>query len=472
MISFTTTPAVVNGLFGVPKDDGKIRLIIDARAANIIFDDPVAVELPTPDLIARMHCPTGGPVWVAKSDLSDFYFRFRIPSWMHRYFALPPIAAGEVGRGHVYGVGTLIYPCLAVLSMGWSHSVYVAQTAHQFIIDSHSRVLRASGRITHSSDLIIDRLRYAIYIDDAVFIGTDKQQVSEGHSEYLSIMSSVDLPAKQSKVVAATCDPVKCLGFEIHGEEIAVGVSPLELDQLCVLTRMVLDSKQCTGNQMQQLVRRWTWAMLICRPALTVFTSVYRFIKCAGHRTFEIWPCVRRELVIAMRIAPLLVSYLGSNWFDKVVACDASSVGLGVAVAGDVSVSSITAAASHSGILVKPDEKEEAQLNEPIFNANWYPIISSGWNWEEHINQLELRSVSTAIRWVLSHPSSSRGRLLLLSDSQVAVGALSKGRSSSFPILRCLRPISAMLLGSGLRVYARWIASADNPADEPSRLFQ
>src|SRR5689334_11023729 len=32
MISFTTEPLVVNGLFGVPKDEGaSIRLIIDAR---------------------------------------------------------------------------------------------------------------------------------------------------------------------------------------------------------------------------------------------------------------------------------------------------------------------------------------------------------------------------------------------------------------------------------------------------------
>ena len=86
-------------------------------------------------------------------------------------------------------------------------------------------------------------------------------------------------------------------------------------------------------------------------------------------------------------------------------------------------------------------------------------------------HELELRSVSTAVRWVLSHPSSLCGRMLLLCDSQVAVGALSKGRSSAYRILCRLRPISALLLGSGLRIYARWIASADNPADEPSRRF-
>jgi len=306
MLSFTTTPLVVNGLFGVPKDDGKIRLIVDARAANIVFDDPVSVELPTPDLVARLHCPTGGPVYVAKSDLSDFYFRFRIPQWMHPYFALPPVAAEEFGQEGVYGAGTLIYPCFAVLSMGWSHSVYLAQTAHEYIVDTRTGLL-AADRITHTSDLTINRLRHALYIDDAIFIGTDRVEVMTGHTDYLLAVRSVDLPAKQSKVVGATSLPVKCLGFEVDGEEMSVGVSPVELDELCRLTRFVLNAGTCTGHQMQQLVGRWTWAMLVNRPSLAVFSAVYRFIKCAGYRRFDIWPCVRRELTTVLHLFWLLI---------------------------------------------------------------------------------------------------------------------------------------------------------------------
>ena len=61
MISFTTTPRVVNGVFGVAKPDGSQRLIIDARAANRIFGDPPRVTLPTPDLFTQIGVPREEP---------------------------------------------------------------------------------------------------------------------------------------------------------------------------------------------------------------------------------------------------------------------------------------------------------------------------------------------------------------------------------------------------------------------------
>src|SRR4051812_22284814 len=86
----------------------------------------------------------------------------------------------------------------------------------------------------------------------------------------------------------------------------------------------------------------------------------------------------------------------------------------------------------------------------------------------EHINVLEARALSTAVRWVLSHPLSMGRRLLALSDSQVVIGAVNKGRSSSQQLLRCLRGVSALLLASGVRLVLQWVPSASNPADEPS----
>jgi hypothetical protein len=110
-------------------------------------------------------------------------------------------------------------------------------------------------------------------------------------------------------------------------------------------------------------------------------------------------------------------------------------------------------------------------LDVPLLSARWSTIIASKWHHEEHINSLELRSISTALRWVLSHPSAIGSRLLLLSDSQVAVGALSKGRSSSHTIMCRLRPINTLLLSTGVQLHTRWVPSHVNPADGPSRKF-
>ena len=63
-------------------------------------------------------------------------------------------------------------------------------------------------------------------------------------------------------------------------------------------------------------------------------------------------------------------------------------------------------------------------------------------------------------------------RLLLLSDSSTCVGAINKGRSSSYRILRPLRSISALLLGAGIALRVLWIPTELNPADAASRLRQ
>ena len=95
MIVFTTTPEVVNGLSCRKKPNGDYRLIIDGRWANREFVEPPHIELPTPDLFAKIVVPPPVPgtprtkLWVAKTDLSDYYYNIAIPEWMIPFFALP-----------------------------------------------------------------------------------------------------------------------------------------------------------------------------------------------------------------------------------------------------------------------------------------------------------------------------------------------------------------------------------------------
>ena len=135
MVEFTTTPKVVNGVFGVPKDGDAIRLIIDARPANSVFSDPSPVQLPTPDLLAQLVAPRDKPFYVAKVDLDNFYHRIRLPTWMRPYFALPSVHACDVDL-----IGDhQVYPMCTTLPMGWSHSVLVAQVAHEHFINTHTK---------------------------------------------------------------------------------------------------------------------------------------------------------------------------------------------------------------------------------------------------------------------------------------------------------------------------------------------
>lgn len=452
MIGFTTQPKVVCGVFAVPKDESVDRLIIDARPANSIFVEPEPVKLPTPDLLANLCVDSSRRLFVAKVDLDNFYHRLRLPDWMRPYFALPPVSASAVGMADQFGAGTMVYPCCATLPMGWSHSVLLAQTAHEHVLNTLTS-LQQSSRITTTNDTVVDRVRHQVYIDDLNIFGYDADEVRKVQDEYVGVVESLGLVVKPSKVVRPTASGVECVGLEVDGTAHTVGVSAAKLERLRVDTLAALSVETMTGIDLSRLVGRWTWACLACRPSLSVFSAVYRFIESARGRTFRVWNSVRNELRTVMGLCPLLFTDIGSGWFNRVVATDASDTGQGV-VAAAVEVTNVTTVETAVDLVEQND---------------WYTVVSSRWGEPEHINVLELRALTTAVRWVCSHPSAMRHRILILCDSQVVVGAVSKGRSSSPALLSRLRHLTSWLLATGLRLKLVWIPTNFNPADGPSR---
>jgi hypothetical protein len=460
-------PHVINGLFGVPKSDGKIRLIIDARLTNDIFNDPPYIELPGPDLLSKLKIDQPETIYVAKTDLSDFYYRIRIPEWMKTYFGLPPIMMN----------GKKMYPVLKVLAMGWSHSVFVTQTIHQHLLNIETK-LNDKDRINSNNDLLLNRTRHLVYIDDLIIIGHDRNEIDLFQKDYCIQMENKNFKVKQSKIIPPTSTGVDCLGMELNGNDFTIGIHPIKLNQLIYDTRQLLFNGYCTGRALSRIVGKWTWSMLVFRPALSIFNSVYRFIESSDRICFKLWTTVRYELECCIGIAPLLWSSLDNPWWDKVIATDASMIGQGVCATKQIPLQTVVNISS----LNQNDNNNNNHNNQILHNIlndddniKWSTIISSKWNNNnnnnnsEHINSLELRSIMSSIKWCLSYPSSIKHRILLLSDSQVAVNILTKGRSSSHKLLRRTRSISAHLLASHIQLFIKWIPSHLNPADSPSR---
>jgi integrase len=467
MLSFCRTPKVVNGLFATPKKGDAQRLVVDARPSNAVWVPSPKVHLPTPDLISQLQAKDGQSYYAAKADLDNYYHRLRLPSWMHPYFALPPVKAGELGKGEVFGPDTLIYPCCATLPMGWSHAAFLAQAAHEHVVDTRTS-LRRGDRITASSDLRLDRPRHLIYIDDFNLFDEDSARAARLHREYNEAMEAVGLPPKLAKDQPPSAEGVECIGVVFHGRRHTVGVHPTKLARLVTNTTRLLERAECTGREMAALVGHWSWAFMPRRGAFSVFNAVYRFIETAGRRVFDVWPTAARELRTAIALAPLLFSSLRSEWFPEAVASDASESGMGVVAAAR--------GAGHCALLARreplPGPDTPRTLHPALRGTRWKEIISSRWRFKEHINVLEMRAADAAVRWAASRPSAFRARLVLLCDSAVVVGAIRKGRSSSYPLLRRLRVVAATTLALGIRLYVNWIATEVNPADRPSRRFE
>lgn len=465
MVSFTKSPRVVNGVFAVPKDEHSDRLIVDARAANAVFTEPPKVELPTPDLLAQLTVmDSTQPVYVAKVDLDNFYHKLALPQWMWPYFALPAVTADEVGLTREFGAGARIFPCCTTLPMGWSHSVFAAQQSHEHTVNARCTLLRPEDRITTHTDNRLDRTRHLIYIDDVILLGPQRHLVAAAQDQYVGVVDAVGTPHKPSKKHPPTCDGLECVGLVVHGRDFTVGADPVELRRLSSDTLALLSRGRCSGLELASLVGRWTWAALACRPALATLSSVYRFIERAGRRVFFVWPSVERELDVLVGLAPFLHSRLDQDWFPHVIATDASSTGIGI-VACNTGSQAVRTAATSRAVLQPEAGTPPAVCND----LRWSTIVSRRWREAEHINVLEMRAVSTALRWALSRPVCMQRRILLLCDSQVVVGCLVKGRSSSPPLLRLLRLLAALQIASGSRFRVLWIRSETNPADDASR---
>jgi len=489
MIEFTSSPKCINGLFGVPKGTDKIRLIVDARPANLLFIDSPPVRLPTPDVFADLRVDhQRGPLFVGKLDLDNFYHRLSLPAWLRPYLALPAVPAGAVGAP---GAPTdLVYPMFTTLPMGFSHAVYLAQIAHEHLLDTCVPSFSAVDRVRTGGDPRVDRMRHAVYIDDIVVLGHDESQVRRAMQQYIDACPAHGLLVPPPKIVWPSAEGVECLGLEIHGTDLTVCVLPSKLAALRRDTWALLRRGMCSGLELQQLMGRWTWACLVRRHSLSAFNSVYRFSRCAGRNVYTLWNSVRNELAVAIGLAPLLISTINTQRFPSVLATDASMTGgafvsarlpaelqeQSVCVVRDGVVGCVS---SHQSlrdrhILAQPLGRNIEQLS-PSDSATftpfpWRTIVSHRWQWPAHINLLELASVFLAVKWVSTH-NTYGDRVTLLTDSTVTLFAVRKGRSSSLPVLRQLRRIGAVLIAGAFRLEIAWLPSSSNPADAPSRVF-
>lgn len=485
-------PRVINGIFGVPKTDGGQRLIIDCRRANALFSDPEPVNLPTPDRLTQLVVRRDlrdSTLFVAKADLSDFYHCLRLPRSFWTFFGLPAVSPATVGAADRFPTPARVWPVITTLPMGWQHSVFLAQAFHLHFIATRVPALRRCDLIDSSNDYCVNRLRWSAYIDDLAIFGTDSEEVNAALRQYCEQAALFGLSIKDSKRVWATAKGVEVTGFAIDGHNLTVGVAPHKLARLARSTLTLARAPLVSAKELERVMGGWAWACLARRPSFAVFGAVYRWLSAFSGRLAPLWPSARLELALICALAPLLSTDVGLGWYSQALAVDASSKGFGVVVA-DMSSTLQSHFARAAGVVVQRHTEttdtaqpkiERCQRSRTLIDAtpstadtahieqaSWTTVISKPWKRTEHINVLESTAIRSAVRFLRARAASHR-RVLIFSDSAVAVASTSKGRSSSQPLLSNCRRTAALLLCSCLHLFLRWIPSSTNPADGPSR---
>jgi hypothetical protein len=479
---------VVNGIFGVTKDENVDRLIVDAVRANLFFKKAATVKLPSPSSLADLSLPPGHVLCVGKLDVDSFYNRIALPQHFRPYFALPEVWSDLAG---LPGPRRPVHPVMTVLPMGWSHAVLLGQAVHEFVVDSLPE-FGAGRRLASATarDLQPQRYVHCEYVDDLLTLEAalpDAPPVSFAALRAASAhYDDTGLLPKAAKAAwpqaESNIDERFTTGLGVDLSSLGIARPNVEkLMDTLRKTKVVISFGRLSPRAMQQLLGLWVWPLLLHRPFLSLMGEVFDFCQQPLPLIPRLLPPgILRELQYLVSLGPLVEVDLHDEVATSVIAFDASTRGGGVVYSPSIKdVRPVAALRELDGWYTRATETAlqgpQAPASPPRFlldlaHGPWKTAISVPWRKkEQHINELEMTTGVMALRWA-SRSRFFRGkRVVFLTDSRVCLGAFAKGRSSSRRLLYHCRRIAALSFASGIRPLWAWIPTDINPADGPSR---
>ena len=473
-------PKVVNGMFGVAKSDGKIRLIIDLRRGNLYFKGCKDLDLLNPAYLAEIIVE-GDKVFIGQTDITNYFHMIRVPTWMSQYFGLPKVWSEDVG---VEGPGRWVWPVIRSLPMGFVRSVEIAQNLREHLaapaMPDTLEVIRngKTRRLTSEKDLQGD------YIDDGTTMGVHSaERVNETVEAMVRELKRWGLDEKTAKRVVAglqKCTDVLGVGCRADGY-LVPGTKNFVRTMLA--THFVIRKKRCSSRVMARLVGSWVWPLLLNRTLLSLMDKVFQFVS-DDLPTRQVPLDVLDELQSLLDVVPLLVVDLKRRPSKKVVATDASPTGQGVCIGNmeDYEFDHLARHAWLKGYTTRHDgagaaekiaelDPRYAPVADFVATRDWRTAVAHRFKWKgEHITLLEARAVLSGTKWLARQPTLHHRRVPFFVDSQACLGAFAKGRSPSRKLNRIVKRTAAYINAADLRMSWLWVKTDCNPADKPSRV--
>jgi hypothetical protein len=487
LISWHSSPPIcTNGLFAVSKDEKSDRLILDGRRCNLFFETPQKVLLSSPADFAELLLDPGAQLYVGKADVSNMFYRFKVPGWLEPYFGLPPATTSA---------GQQMWPCLQVLPMGFSHSVLLAQSVHLSILE-HS-LPQTCPNITSLRPVRLGEAFFE-YIDDHGILSTSADVGTKLFGNTLESLSALGLPEKQSKTAWPKSNVADdCLGMCLRREG-QILPAKSHIQRLLRESSVLISTDTASSRSVASVVGRWIWVLLLNRPLLSILSATtFDFIQ-ANHSRSSIPDETKWEISALCDLLPLLVVNIKIPPARQALATDASLHGAGVvrrpvsdnewfelavsrerrgwytrmAVVNEGQEKSILDDVTETSMDIREGRIVADQVLQFARSAEWQVQVSAPWKHEDHINILEAHALQLGIRNFLESSSNTNSRPLILLDSTAVLGAVAKGRSASVRLNHQVRRLAALLCAGNLRPAWVWVPTDDNPADMPSRAFK
>ena len=322
MVSFTTAPEDLVTPFFVVKKNLRLRLILDCRGVNRRFRPPLPLALGSGSSWSQLTIPKADTLYVAQSDIKDYFYSLLLPESLRPLFCMPAIPADCLSR---WGIGThlwdgrhregWVWPILRVVPMGWNWAMYVAQRVHQHqaMIGaglSWDRVLVDNKPAPELSDGEPVLLPYA---DNLNVAGTDPVKVQVAKDGAVARLRGLGFLVHEE--LDAT-DVAQSLGYHVDVRRGIVSPTPDRLQRVVLCFQWLSRRPRVTARTVQKLLGHAVHFMLLRRELLSVMRGLYDFIHRVGSGRHRLRAGAAREarwLSHLMRICAADLKNLGQS---------------------------------------------------------------------------------------------------------------------------------------------------------------
>ena len=518
MVNFIDRPQDLVCPFFVAKKNKKLRLVLDCRSVNERFHPPPSILMAAGATWANLEMPAEATMFIAQSDIKDYFYSLGLPEELQPFFSLPAIPveamqAWGVDNKHWSGLSKegLVAPCFRVVSMGWSWAMYWAQRVHQH------QALIGSG-LSQDRLLVADRIPPSLdegepfiiaYADNLNVGGLDQEKVQVAKDGAVARLRSLGFGVHE-EVDASTL--VDSLGFQVDGNSGLVTPIPQKLGLVIAAFRFLATGPRINGKGVEKLIGHAVHFMLIRRELLCCMRSLYDFVQHSYWDRTRLWKSAVSEARVIASLLCICFANLKRPWCSEISCSDASLSGIAVCsrrvdpttvkeiaqqrenwrfkrrdftaprVSADVDAtakvdpfSDVCAVKPIHVLSPDPFMIDESFCEVPdalMDEAEWQVDFASYMAIEEAITILESRGVVAAFRRRGRDVKNFGTKILHLNDNLANVLGLEKGRSSSYPMLRACRRLCALALALNSGFFHRWIPSEKNVSDHASRQWE
>lgn len=499
-------PRFTSGLFSVGKDMERDRLIMDSRPPNAAEEGLNKWTQCAANAfnVSQLEIRPDEVLLMSGQDVKDFYYQFRIgPKRAARNALSCFLSYDELVS--IFGAADWLpssggYVGLNTLAMGDICACEFAQGSHLgLLLQSMTAYPRELLRYRAPSPRSL--FTVGIVIDDLVMLERvlkSAEQVETISDERMkraeAAYNRAGLPTNPKKAFHKQTS-ASFWGISVDALKGTMRPNPQRLWPLELITWRVIALGVVTISLLESLIGSWVSVFMQRRRMLSVLDLAFKAIHsgAAPEHVLRMAPGLKDELVLCCVMGTMTVCNLRAGTLAVIKATDASDWGM-AAVEAVVPTSVCREAARYSlskSLWTKllPPSKAWLKTKQLIAAADelpgetfydthpfWvvlanFPSYNELWRrpYERpcHINIGELTAhLKEEARVGTKFPSS---RCCYGLDSQVALGALVKGRSASAGLNALLRKSLAIQLGYDLYSHLGYFPSAINRSDGPTR---